>query len=186
MERVVRGDMDALGTLFERYKQPLFGFLLRTLHDQALAEDVLVDTFLRVNDRRHTYKLGLKFSTWLYAIAYHLATDRVRRLTRCRQIDEQLAQQSLPPQRDPMLEECTRSELADTVRTAVNQLPDDQRVVILLREYEGFSYREIASITGATEETVRVRAHRARQALRKTLQPYMQGESAAAVTFATP
>ncbi len=49
------------------------------LHDQALAEDVLVDTFLRVQDRRATYKSGMKFTTWLYTIAYHLATDRLRR-----------------------------------------------------------------------------------------------------------
>ena len=184
MERVVKGELQALGTLFERCKQPLFGFLLRILHDQAQAEDVLVDTFLRVQDRRATYKSGMKFTTWLYTIAYHLATDRLRRTARHEQLEQQLAREEVSSSHDPIHEACERAELADAVRQAVNSLPEEQRTVILLREYEGFSYREIAEVTGGTEEAVRVRAHRARLALRARLSPYLQGDAEAGVTFA--
>jgi len=177
--------MHALGTLFERYKQPLFGFLLRILHDHALAEDVLVETFLRVHDRCRTYKRGLKFTTWLYTIAHHLAADHLRRLSRSEKLDTQLTLETPTAQYDSTQEECARSELAEIVRKALNSLPEDQRVVVVLREYEGFSYREIAAITGASEEAVRVRAHRARIALRKILEPYVQGDPDAAVTFVT-
>lgn len=183
MECVARGDLQALGTLFERYKQPLFGFLLRMLHNHALAEDVLVDTFLRVNDRRSTYKSGMKFTTWLYAIACHLATDRLRRLTRSEQLEQQLALDEFSPRQDSIQEVCERDELAAAVRQAVNSLPEEQRLVILLREYEGFSYREIAAVTGDTEEAIRVRAHRARQSLRKILLPYLRGDAELGVTF---
>ena len=185
MERVVSGDMQALGTLFERYKQPLFGFLVRILHEPAQAEDALVDTFLRVHDRSHTYKIGMKFVTWLYAIAYHLATDRLRRLARCVQLDTEELQEANTSHDDPTLEACERTELARIVRQAVGLLPEEQRTVIILREYHDFNYRDIAAITGATEEAVRVRAHRARQALRKLLQPYLQEDADTSVTFAT-
>lgn len=185
MERVVSGDLQALGMLFERHKQLLFGFLLRMLHDQTLAEDVLVDTFLRVQDRRATYKSGLKFTTWLYTIACHLATDTLRGRARREQLDQQLAVDEAASPLDPTLEACERNELAAAVRAAVNSLPEEQRIVILLREYEGFSYREISQVTGSTEESVRVRAHRARLTLRKKLSSYLLEEVDGDVTFAT-
>ena len=179
MWRVVAGDMEALGTLFERYKHAVHGFLARLLHDGVWAEDVLLDAFLRVYDRRHTYRQGSKFSTWLYAIAHHLAIDRLRRFTHYEQPAREMA---LPiPQNEPA-RLCEQAELAGAVQTALKALPDDQRAVIILREYEGFSYREIAQVTGASEAAVRVRAHRARQALRKTLEPYLQ-DLTEAVTF---
>jgi RNA polymerase sigma-70 factor (ECF subfamily) len=63
MAQVVGGNMEALGVLFERHRQRLFAFLYRLLHDRTLAEDVLVDAFLRVFDRRRTYKAGSYFTT---------------------------------------------------------------------------------------------------------------------------
>lgn len=181
MLRVTAGDMEALGILFERYKRPLYGFLYRLVHDVACAEDLTLDVFLRVFDRRRTYKPGCKFSTWLFTIAHNLAADGMRRASRgelpveCP--DDYAAHPAHP------LDVAERAELADTVRLAVMALPEDLRLVILLREFEGFSYREIAEVLGGNEETIRVRAHRARQALRKALAPYCEENSAAAVTL---
>jgi len=182
MVRVTTGDMDALGILFERYKGPLYGFLYRLLHDVAWAEDLTLDVFLRVFDRRSTYKPGFKFSTWLFTIAHHLAADGMRRSRR--DIISADDPDILPNRaNDQPQQSYERAELAGKVRLAVLALPEDQRLVILLREFQGFSYREIARVLGANEETVRVRAHRARQALRKALAPYCDEISSTAVTF---
>jgi RNA polymerase sigma factor (sigma-70 family) len=183
MARVVAGDLSALGLLFERFKGPLFAFLCRFGSDHALAEDVLVDTFLRAYDRRGTYKIGYRVSTWLYTIAHHLIIDRTRRQTRCTSSDEPHITDP-PGTEDTPARDCERSELSDAVRAAIAALPEDQRVAIVLREYEGFSYREIGKVVGATEEAVRVRAHRARRALKRALEPYIDEGPSAAVTFA--
>jgi len=182
MIRVAAGEMEALGILFERYKGPLHGFLYRLLHDVAWAEDLTLDVFLRVYDRRRTYKQGFKFSTWLFTIAHHLAADGLRHARRNEIPMENTGEYASAPDSSPP-NAAERGELAETVRRAVLALPEDQRLVILLREYEGFSYREIAQVLGANEETVRVRAHRARQVLRKALASYCEENSVAPVTF---
>lgn len=182
MVRVTTGDMTALGLLFERYKQPLYGFLYRLMHDVASAEDITLDVFLRVFDRRQTYKAGYKFSTWLFTIAHHLAADRLRRITRF-ETPMLPDDDALPSSDDLPSQVFEREELAGHVRAAVLALSDDQRLVILLREFQGFSYREIADVLGVAEDTIRVRAYRARQNLRKALAPLCEENSPAAVTF---
>ncbi len=168
MARVAAGETQALGELFERYKQPVFNFLCRFLGNPTPAEDVVVETFLRVYDRRATYKRGQRFAGWLYAIAHNLAADQLRRAARHELPSDELENCPHGELPDDLL---VRAELAEQVRAAILRLPPDQRVAIILREYQGFSFREIAEITGASEEAVRVRAHRARQALRATLAP---------------
>ncbi len=168
MARVVAGDMTALGELFERYKQPLFAFLCRLLGRRDVAEDLLQDTFLRVYDRRRTFKPSLRFAAWLYAIAHHLAIDTLRRDARCDYRDE------VPDTPGAALEDdVARRLLGDEVRRAVAALPADQRTVIILREYHDFSFKEIAAIAGISEEAARVRAFRARQLLRTALAEYV-------------
>lgn len=168
MARVAAGDMAALGTLFERFKQPLFRFLYRLLRQTAPAEDLLQEAFLRVYDRRRHYKPGMRFATWLYTIAYHLAVDSLRREARCEIRDDLDAELAAPH------DDYSRAETARAVRDALAELPAEQRTVLILREYEGFSYREVARIVGCSEEAARVRGHRARQALRQRLTPLLR------------
>lgn len=183
MERVRSGDLQALGMLFERHKGPLFNFLLRFVHEHATAEDILIDAFLRVYDRRGTYKRGFRFSTWLYTIAHNLAVDCLKHASRREVPHDDVVERAVCDDSTPLADQFERAELADTVQRAVDRLPQDQRVVIILREYEGLSYREIADIVGATEEAVRVRAHRARLVLRQVLQPYVEGGDNLSVTI---
>lgn len=172
MERLVAGDMQALGALFERHKQPLHAFLARLVADHALAEDVLVETFIRVYDKRQSYTATYRFSTWLFTIAHNLAVDRLKHGSRRQRLCVELTPEM--PAATDVCGEVARGEVTVAVRAAIQQLPDDMRAVILLREYQGFSYREIADILEVSEEAVRVRAYRARQTLRRTLAPQLQ------------
>jgi RNA polymerase sigma-70 factor (ECF subfamily) len=181
MARVVTGDTQALGVLFERYQQPLFGFLFRLLNDRTVVEDLLQDTFFRIYDRRKTYQLGMKFTTWMFTIAKNLTTDYFKHSARRELPVSQMASnddgtEEAEPFVDAtdVVENWEKAELARAVQQAVNSLPDDQRTVVILREYEGLSYREIASVVGVTEEAVRVRAHRARQTLKRLLTPLVE------------
>lgn len=172
MARVAAGDMASLGELFERYRQSLFGFVSRLLPDRGLAEDVVVEAFVRVHEHRHTFRGQARFSTWLYTIAHHLAIDKLRRARR----ETALLDDDPPPAADGgnLAQALGRRELARAVAAAIRALPPDQRAVIVLREYQGHSYAEIARIVGAREQAVRVRAHRARLALRRALAPYLE------------
>ncbi|MBI3923311.1 MAG: RNA polymerase sigma factor [Armatimonadetes bacterium] len=174
MEKVAAGDAQALGALFERYKQPVFGFLYRMLHESATAEDVLQDTFLRIYDRRRSYRSGMRFSTWLYTIARNLALDRLKRSSHRELSFGQVIHEPHTSDVDSLQKLVEKEQLASEVRRAVDSLPEDQRFVIVLREYQDLSYAEISRITGATEEAVRVRAHRARLALRKALASFVE------------
>ncbi|MCS6858814.1 MAG: RNA polymerase sigma factor [Abditibacteriales bacterium] len=184
MARVVKGDTQALGVLFERYQQPLFGFLYRLLNDRTAAEDLLQDTFFRIYDRRRTYQLGMKFSTWMFTIAKNLTADYFKHSARREMPVSQMAtdddEKEVEHFIDPsdVVEDWQKAELVHAVRRAVHSLPEDQRTVIILREYQGLSYRDIAAVVGCSEETVRVRAHRARQALKRRLAPFVETATA--------
>jgi len=176
MVRVANGDMQALGILFERFKQPLFNFLYRVLQRRATAEDVLQDTFIRVFDRRRQYKQNYLFATWLFTIAHHLAIDLLRREAHCPQCENEI--EALPhstPDEAPDIA-TERRALTTAVRGAIAELPDDLRMIIVLREYQGFSFKEIGAITGISEEAARVRAYRARQHLKTRLSPLLMPE----------
>jgi RNA polymerase sigma-70 factor (ECF subfamily) len=170
MARVAAGDLQALGLLFERYKQPLFRFLYRLLQRVEFAEDLLQEAFLRLYDRRARFKPGSRFAPWLYAIAHHLAIDALRRERRLIPLDDVPEGATA----STLCDDLVRAEVAGAVRVAIAALPVDQRVALVLREYEGFSYREIADIVGCREEAARVRCHRARLALKAWLGPVLE------------
>lgn len=166
---IIEGDMVALGELFERHRQSLYAFLYRLLHDEMLAEDILVDSFLRLYDHRRSYRTECKVTTWLFTIAHNLAIDRRKQQTRREGILREMRETHPAIVPDTAQQELEKSECAARIRDAISSLPDDQRVVIILRSYHDLSYREIADIIGSSEETIRVRAHRARQALKEKL-----------------
>ena len=181
MARVVKGDTQSLGVLFERYQQPLFGFLYRLLNDRTVAEDLLQDTFFRIYDRRRTYQLGMKFSTWMFTIAKNLTTDYFKHSARREMPVSQMVTNDGNEKEvehfietSDVVEDWQKAELVHAVRQAVNSLPEDQRTIIVLREYQGLSHREIATVVGCSEEAVRVRAHRARQVLKRLLAPFVE------------
>jgi len=182
MGRTRSGDLEALGTLFERHQPAIHSFLHRFLGDAAAAEDAVQEVFWRVWQHRSTYDGRQGFTAWLYVIARHAALDEIRRRSRHATPfsglkdgqEGQLRSGELAIPGSEM--SVQRLALRDQVRDALLQLPPEQRTCLILREYESKSHREIAEILGCSEANARVLTHRARQAMRRLLQLVLDAE----------
>jgi RNA polymerase sigma-70 factor (ECF subfamily) len=169
MGRVRDGDPQALAVLFDRYKARLFGFLYRMTGERAEAEDLLGDTFLRIYERRSSYRRGCGFAPWAYRIARNLAIRELRHRQVTRRAANRLEAEATQVHAEPLEEGAARAELRAAVVGALRALPEEQRSAAILREYEGLEYREIAAVLGCSEQAARARTYRARLALRAAL-----------------
>ncbi len=175
MVRVKRGDHRAFRILAERYRDRIFRFIYRMLHNEEVAEDLTQETFLRVFRRANTYKAGSNFSIWLYTIAKNLTFNRVRDEKRqplgvADSVDERgwdLATKDPCP--DP-LEMSQRDEIRRLVAWGVAQLPPKFKSAVVLRDIEGFEYEQIAKILRCPLGTVKSRVNRGRLRLRELIQ----------------
>jgi RNA polymerase sigma-70 factor (ECF subfamily) len=184
--RYQRGDVAAFEVLLDRHRHGVFRFLCRFVGDAARADDLTQDCWLRFVRAAPRWKEGGRFKTWLYTVARNLATDAARRATHRdhpavdlapaqgrRSVDGEAAPAGAP-EGDVLL----RSAL----QRAIAALPDEQREVFLLREYEGVTFAEIAEVTGAPVPTVKSRMRYALEALRRGLQEAPGGAGHPAAT----
>jgi RNA polymerase sigma-70 factor, ECF subfamily len=164
--------------LLQRYRTPLVNFLYRMVRDPATAEDLAQEVFLRVYRARHGYEASAKFTTWLFRIATNLALNRIRD-TRYRQLEISLdapAEDEAPamelPARELRIDQLMveRDRLA-TIRRAVEDLPEKQRVAVLMHKYEDMDYCEIAKVLDCTEAALKSLLFRAYETLRIQLAP---------------
>jgi len=181
MQRTAGGDLSALGELFDRHRPALFRFLCRFLGEAATAEDTAQEVFWRVWQHRATFHRDRSFRAWLYVIARHAALDELRKSRRTLAFSELSEEQRVRLQAagDGALfasAMADRLDLRSQVREALQALPPDQRMSLILREYEERSHREIGEIMGCSEGAARVLVHRARRALRGVLGPLLKGE----------
>lgn len=175
MSRLRSGDGRALDELMDRWQMPLRRFIYRYLHNEDDALDVAQETFVRIYRHREKFRVGAKFSTWMFSIAVNLCRDRGR-WSRARPVvllDENALATASDRASDPDAaspdNDLLRSETAEAVRAAVNALPDPLRAAVLLCEYEHFSQAEAATIAGCSAKAIETRLHRARQHLREAL-----------------
>jgi RNA polymerase sigma-70 factor (ECF subfamily) len=154
-----RGSSDAFAELFERYRDPVYGFFRRRLQNVARAEELAQETFLVVLRGIAKYEPRASFRTYLYAIAFRQLSGEWRRVKR-----EPTAIED---------NERTQNDPAETLwlRRAVEQLDSNHREVLLLREFEQLSYDEIAELLRVPVNTVRSRLFRARMQLKALLSP---------------
>jgi RNA polymerase sigma-70 factor (ECF subfamily) len=161
------GDSQSLGVLVTRWERPLFCFAYRMLRRQEDARDICQETFLRVLRKAHRFKEGSKFSTWMYQIALNLCRDQLRKrrrwsmiLSEGREIDERIDTPSRAGSEDtdPSLG-VERNEQSVMIQQALMEIPPEQREVLIMKEYEGLKFKEIAEILGAPESTVKSRMY---------------------------
>jgi RNA polymerase sigma-70 factor (ECF subfamily) len=188
MEAFQRGDEAAFGTLVDRHREKVFRLACRYLGDATAADDLAQETFLRVYRSRHTWRPEAKFSTWLYRVTVNaclneLRSRRVRRAVETTSAAAPGAGAGTDPGGpaldgpDPRAADpgdaALRGELAEVVWKAVQGLPEDQRMAVLLSKYEGLSYRELADAMDRSIPAVKSLLVRARDHLRTSLAPYL-------------
>ena len=165
-----RGDAGAFETLYGRHRGGLFRYLLRSLRQQALAEECFQDVWSRLIAARERYRPDAKFSTWLYQIASNRLTDHWRALGRqagfVENGDERAEREPDPSTPDRELSEF---EQRRRLQLALEELPPEQRQAVLLRLDQELGLEEIAQITGVGRETVKSRLRYAMDKLRARL-----------------
>ena len=169
--RLMKGDEEAIEVLFARYAQPLYGFFWRLTSDPALAEDLLQELFIRLVN--YTGKLPQHFRAWLYTVARNLSYDALRAQGRKQIHQADGFDDNLDELKDVMQNEPEKTALRraddERIRKSLDQLPDVQREVVVLRYYQELSLEEIAEVTKVPLGTVKSRLYRALELLRGML-----------------
>ena len=137
----------------DTYADNLYRFVLKNLKDEHMSRDIIQDTFEKLWVKLETVS-GLKVKTYLFTSAYHTMIDYIRKEKKYKDVD-------LVNEREPS-HSVHYSDLGEVLERAVQNLPEDQKAVVMLRDYEGYSYKEIAGITDLSETQVKVYIYRAR------------------------
>ncbi len=182
MASYLGGSIAAFQVLVERHSRPIFNFINRRCGgNRQRAEDLLQETFLRVVKQAKSFKSNAKFTTWLYTIARNLCIDALRRASYRKHpsLDQPLSRSDPSeggtlmdkvPANAPNAADQTRDKrFRVALQDALNTLPDDQKEVFIMREFQGLKFREISEIIGISENTVKSRVRYALRGLRKEL-----------------
>jgi RNA polymerase sigma-70 factor (ECF subfamily) len=188
VSRLRSGDEAAYEALVRAHGGRLLAVARRFLRDEEDARDALKEAFLSAFRSIDSFEGGSRLSTWLHRILVNQALMklRTRRRTPERSLNELLPQfledghsvHAFLPWREPAEAAVGRREIRDLVRKSVGELPVSHRTVVLLRDIEGLDTEETARLIGISENAVKVRLHRARQALRALLDPQLRTEKA--------
>ncbi len=181
VERVQRGDKQAFGLLVAKYQRKLSRLLSRMVRDPAEVEDVAQEAFIKAYRALPSFRGDSAFYTWLYRIGINTAKNHLvsqgRRAPTTTEIEAEDAEQyesgELLRDNDTPGRLLQTRQIGDTVNEAVEALPEELRTAIVLREIEGLSYDEIASVMGCPIGTVRSRIFRAREAIAERLRPML-------------
>lgn len=179
MSAYAAGDEQAFTRLFAMLAPSVHRFFLRSFRDPSLSDELLQTTFFRVHRGRASYAVGLPLRPWLFTIAAHVRHDELRRRLRLREDagEEALAAAEEAHARDDARDAehaVAEGDVAASVRAALDDLPESQRVVIQLHRFESLTFAQIAGVLGTSEVAVRGRAFRAYAQLRKRLSPLLE------------
>jgi RNA polymerase sigma-70 factor (ECF subfamily) len=182
MLRVAAGDESSFNTLVQKYHRPMIHFLYRMVHNQAVAEELAQEVFLRVYRAREGYRAEARFSTWLYRIATNLAVNNARdtrheRSAQTVYLDEPDAESGTTPDvasGEPSVEQkLLREEKFSQIRAHVMALPERQRMAVLMHKYQGMDYRQIGEVLKLSESATKSLLFRAYQTLRDKLKDFV-------------
>ncbi len=182
VERVQRGDKHAFDLLVSKYQRRLGRLISRFVRDAAEAEDVTQDAFIKAYRALPGFRGESAFYTWLYRIGINTAKNHLlsnkRRAPTSTPFDaedsESFEEASLLREVNTPENELMSKQVVDVVQASLQQLPEDLRSALTLREIEGLSYEEIASVMNCPVGTVRSRIFRAREAVAENLRPLLE------------
>jgi RNA polymerase sigma-70 factor (ECF subfamily) len=176
------GNMAAFDVLLAKYRKPIIHFMYRMVHNQAVAEELAQEVFLRVYRSRETYRAEARFSTWLYRIATNLGVNHARdtrheRTASTVYLDEPDAETGSTPDvadQTPTAEaDLLRQERMKAIRQHVMALPERQRTAVLMHKYEGLDYKQIGEVLKLSESATKSLLFRAYQTLRERLKDFV-------------
>jgi RNA polymerase sigma-70 factor, ECF subfamily len=182
MLRVKAGDDAAFEYLVSKFRRPMLSFMYRNAHNTAVAEELAQEVFLRVYRSRQTYNAEAKFSTWLYRIATNLAVNHARDTKHERpelsvNLDEPDSETGTTidlPDGSPSAEQMLlRRERLAAIRQHVQNLPERQRMAVLMHKYQGMDYAQIADVLKLSESAVKSLLFRAYETLRGKLKGFI-------------
>ena len=174
IEKVLKGQTSYFSYIVERYKDIVFSIALKVLKNREDAEELAQESFIKAFKSLNTFKGKAKFSTWIYRITYNTCISEVRkkrmRFTSTDDIQiqdeaEEMNLEGIPEENREMI-----------VKAALEKLPEDEYMLVLLYYFEEQSVDEIKSITGLTESNVKVKLHRARKKLYTILNEMMKDD----------
>jgi RNA polymerase sigma-70 factor, ECF subfamily len=174
IEQARAGDEAAFAELMRRYKRPVVNFVYRMLGDAAEADDIAQEVFVRVYQHIGSYRPRMKFSTWLFTLARNAVIDQLRWRKRHPTESLELIERSAASTEAGVVEQVATREIGEHIASAVATLPEDQKTALILAEYNGLSYDEIAQIMRCSEKSVEARLYRAKQTLRGKLRFLIQ------------
>jgi RNA polymerase sigma-70 factor (ECF subfamily) len=175
MLRAKNGDEASFGMLLARQRRPVIHFLYRMVGNQAVAEELAQDVFLKVYRARASYQPAAKFTTWLFRIATRVALNHLRDRKGDKRLESldvergELRTRQLADARPTTEQEMVRQAWVDRIRAAVEALPDKQRAAVLMHKYQEMGYSQIAGALGCSESAVKSLLFRAYECLRARL-----------------
>jgi RNA polymerase sigma-70 factor (ECF subfamily) len=184
MMRFQGGDRSAFAVLVRRHKTPLYNFIVRQIRVPQVAEDLVQDVFVKIVQNAADFKHEARFTTWAYAISRNVCIDHLRKMSLRKH--PSLDQPSRADEEGPTLGERTADtspgaqveraaiggEMQARITRAVEHLPEEQREVFLLRELGHVPFKDIAEMTGVSENTVKSRMRYALERLQEALSEY--------------
>ncbi|MGA2317211.1 MAG: RNA polymerase sigma factor [Thermodesulfobacteriota bacterium] len=162
--------------IYDQYYVKVRRFILTLVKDEWVADDLIQETFLKIQNNLKSLKDPSKLSSWIFSIAYHLCQDHFRKLKRSRK-EERIDQEEMEEFKEALIQkgldiqkELEQRQMGECVQNQVNLLPESLRTVLILFDIMEFSHQEIADILGITVKNVKVRLHRARKRLKPILE----------------
>lgn len=176
------GNISGFDYLIQKYRKPIVNFMYRMVHNQATAEELAQEVFLRVYRSRETYRAEARFSTWLYRIATNLGVNYARdtrheRAASTVYLDQADAETGTTPEvadTTPDAEDnLLRRERLNAIRQHVLALPERQRMAVLMHKYDGMDYKQIGDVLKLSESATKSLLFRAYQTLREKLKDFV-------------
>jgi RNA polymerase sigma-70 factor (ECF subfamily) len=180
IQRFLKGDVQAFNTLVWRWEKPLYNFILRMMGNPEIAKDLTQMTFIRMYKQLKNLKEHDKFKSWAYRIAVNLCKDELKKKKRHRVLsldsltseehDNDIKQQ-FQDHDAPCPEELLQQEqISNILKEAMQQIPEEQRVVIVMKQYQGLKFTEIAEALSEPINTVKSRMYYGLRAMKKYLE----------------
>ncbi len=183
IEQLIAGNRDRFNLLVWKWEKPIFNFALRYIGDHDLAREITQKTFIRVYKNLKNLKEASRFSSWLYQIAANLCKDEIKKrssreflsIDRIHENSENghlMPKELIDNESDHPDRALNQKQIGAIIQKALNQLPEEQRIVIIMKEYQGLKFREIAEALNEPLNTVKSRMYYGLNGLKKIFEKW--------------